>query len=233
VVSVEPAEDPGRDQEVVHQGVDGDHAGADLDPDRHIAGSGEQDAGQGHGQDLVGDTIGLSQRSNQGFPQPGEPIWMCGIISSTESLVDPSDQVAVTDIPDEQKQGIGHLVEAAVPQVVGWQRAGSNMVGLGAGPADLVEPAAMEVPVALELGAGGTSAQLSSDIGPGHVPMRLHVGFGDLIRDALVAQRSDQPIEQCWRVATSNRGGDPGPTSFMADPVDEVGRTSETADPID
>jgi hypothetical protein len=97
----------------------------------------------GHGQDLVRDAVDLPQRANQGFPEGGEPVWVGRIIGSLEPVVDPTDQVAVTDIPDEQEQGIGHLVEAAVPQVVGWQRAGSNMVGLCTGPADFVEPAAM------------------------------------------------------------------------------------------
>ncbi len=41
---------------------------------RPIFGGGEQDAGQGHGQDLVGDAVDLPQRFDQGFPQPGQSI---------------------------------------------------------------------------------------------------------------------------------------------------------------
>jgi hypothetical protein len=110
VVGIEPVEDPGPNQEIMHQGVDGDHAGANLDPDRQILRRGEQKAGQGHGQDLVGDAVDLPQWSYQGFPQVGEPIGAGWVVGLVEAPVDPADQVAIGNVPDEQEQGIGHLL---------------------------------------------------------------------------------------------------------------------------
>jgi hypothetical protein len=53
VVRVEPGEDAGPVQKIVHQRVDGDHAAANLGPEAHFLGSAEQEGGQGHGEDLV------------------------------------------------------------------------------------------------------------------------------------------------------------------------------------
>ena len=53
----EPVQDAGAVQKVVHQGVDGDHARAGLDPAPALVRIAEQQAGQGHGQHLVGDAV--------------------------------------------------------------------------------------------------------------------------------------------------------------------------------
>ena len=66
VVRVEPLQDAGPVQKVVNQRVDGDHAAADLGPEDHFLGSAEQKAGQGHGEDLVRDTVDLPHRLDQG-----------------------------------------------------------------------------------------------------------------------------------------------------------------------
>ena len=64
--------------------------------------------------------------------------------------VDPADQVAVGKVADEQKQGVGGLVEVAIPQVMARQRTAANVLGLGTGLAGLFVSAAMEMPVGLE-----------------------------------------------------------------------------------
>jgi hypothetical protein len=61
----------------------------------------------------------------------------------------------------------------------------------------------------------------------------VHVGFSDLVRNALVAQGGDQPIEQRGRVGIPNGGSDTGPAIIVADLIDKVGRACETADPVD
>ena len=66
VVRVGPGEDVGPVQQVVHQRVDGNHGPADLDPAAQLLGSAEQQAGQGHGEDLVRDPVNLSHRLDQG-----------------------------------------------------------------------------------------------------------------------------------------------------------------------
>ena len=83
----------------------------------------------------------------------------------------------------------------AVAQVMARQRTGGNVIGLGTGAAGFFVAAAMEMPVALELGATDASAELLVNVAPGRSPVFRHVVVGDLIGDALVAQRGHQPIE--------------------------------------
>ena len=66
-------------------------------------GGGQQDAGQGHGQDLVRHAVDLPERSNQGFPQSGQPVGARRVIGMLELLVDPADQVAVGNVAHEQE----------------------------------------------------------------------------------------------------------------------------------
>ena len=74
MVGLESCQDAGADQKVVHQGVNGDHAGADLVPEVPAFRGGQQDAGQGHGQDLVRNTVDLPEWSKEKFPQLAEAI---------------------------------------------------------------------------------------------------------------------------------------------------------------
>ena len=62
----------------------------------------------------------------------------------------------------------------------------------------------MKMPVALELGAGGAVGKFVVDVVPSHIAVLLHVVVGDLIRDALVAESCDQPIEDGRGVALSH-----------------------------
>src|SRR5215472_17938336 len=50
---LKPGQDAGPMQKIVHQGINGNHAGADLDPEAHPFRYTEQNAGQGHREDLV------------------------------------------------------------------------------------------------------------------------------------------------------------------------------------
>src|ERR1700683_2075961 len=63
-----PGKDAGPMQEIVHQGIDRDHAAADLAPEIVTLWGGQQDARQRHGQHLVGYAVNLSQRLDQGGP---------------------------------------------------------------------------------------------------------------------------------------------------------------------
>jgi hypothetical protein len=53
MVGIEPFQDAGADQKIVHQGVDGDHATANLAPEVQAFRGAQQDGRQAHGQDLV------------------------------------------------------------------------------------------------------------------------------------------------------------------------------------
>ena len=103
MVGLEPCQDAGADQKVVHQGVDGNHAGADLVPEVQALRGGQQDAGQGHGQDLVRHAVDLPERSDQSFPQPGGPVGLVGLVGTSELPVDPADQIAIGDVANEQE----------------------------------------------------------------------------------------------------------------------------------
>jgi hypothetical protein len=87
-------------------------------------------------------------------------------------------------IANEQEQGVGGLVEVAIPQVMARQRAAAYVIGLGTGPAGLFVSAAMEMPVALELGATDSLAELLVNVAPGRPPVLLHV---------IVSHRPEQP----------------------------------------
>ena len=93
----------------------------------------------------------------------------------------------------------------AVAQVMARQRTGGNVIGLGTGRAGFFVPAAMEMPVALELGATGTLAELLVNVAPGRSPVLLHVVVRHLIGDALVAQSCQQPIEHGRGVVVPDR----------------------------
>ena len=195
VVRVEPSEDPGPVQKVMNQRVDGDHAAADLDPEDQFFGSAEQEAGQGHGEDLVRDAVDLSHRLDQGRCHSRQPVRARRTVGGRQLGVHPADQIAIGKVADEQEQGVGSLIEMAIPQVMARQRTTANVLGLGTGPAALFVSAAMEMPVALEFGATDTLAELLVDVAPGRPSMSLHVIVGDRIGDALVAQSGHQPIE--------------------------------------
>ena len=196
MIGLEFCQDAGTGQKVVYQGVDGNHAGANLMPEMQALRGRQQDARQRHGQDLVRDAIDLSDRSNQSFSQFGEPVGAGCVIGSLESPVDPAHQVGIGDVADEQEKRLGHLVEPTVAQLVGGQGTCVDVIRLCTGPTDLVVSAAVEMPVAFELGASGTSGNLGVDIGPSGPPVPFHVVGGDLVRDALVAQSRNQPIKQ-------------------------------------
>lgn len=70
-----------------------------------------------------------------------------------------------------------------------------EMVRLGAGPATLVVPAFMVVPVTFQARAGWVQRYVLVDLAPGCRAVSAHVFAGNGIRDALVAKRSEHGIE--------------------------------------
>ena len=181
MVGAEAGQDPGAVQKVVHQGVDGDHGGADLPPSLVPARGRQQDAGQGHGQHLVRHPVDLPQRSNKSLPQPGRAVGIIRAINSPQLAINPVDQIAIGDVADEQIKRIGGLVEPTVAQVMARYWAMIDMVWLGAGPADFVVPATIVMPVALQLWAGGAVTELGLDVAPPRPAVLLHVAGGDAI----------------------------------------------------
>ena len=105
--------------------------------------------------------------------------------------------------------------------------------GLGAGPADLVVPAAMEMPVGLELGASNTVTELLVNVVPCRPAMPLHVVVRNLIGDALVAQTGHEPIKHDGGVAVPDRGPDLLGPQLCPDLIEQGWRPSETTNGMD
>jgi hypothetical protein len=75
------------------------------------------------------------------------------------------------------------------------QGAIAELVRLGAGLESFVVPAAGKRPIPLELVTPGVGGEWCRDGRPRHVPMPIHVPIGHSVRDTLVANLADQPIE--------------------------------------
>jgi hypothetical protein len=116
-------------------------------------------------------------------------------VGISELPVDPADEIAAGDIAHEQKQAVCRLVEPAVAQIVGRQRASRKMVRFSAAPLDLLIPAMVEVPVTLQLRTGRVGLDQRCDLVPSHPAMPFHVAVNDMVADALIADRFEQPIE--------------------------------------
>jgi len=73
--SFESNQDPGPVQEIVDQRIDCDQVHADFQPPRANIGGADQNAGQGHGQDLVRNAIDVPQRLDQAVAGFLQRVW--------------------------------------------------------------------------------------------------------------------------------------------------------------
>ena len=161
---------------------------------------------------------------------PGQPVRSGCLIGSLQTPVDPADQVAVSDVANEQIQRIGGLIEPAVAQPGSRQRAVGEVVGLGAGEPALVVPAVVKVPVASELRAAWPSAQGAFDHMPRREAVAVHKVLGDLVGNALVAQGRDEVIEQGRRIPVADSLPQVFPVGPETGLVDEGGGAGDVAD---
>jgi hypothetical protein len=86
--------------------------------------------------------------------KPCESVWCIGLVSFSEAGVDPTDQIVGSDVPDEQEQAVGGLVEPTVAEAMGGEGTAWQVLGFRTGTRALVISAVVEMPVALKLGAG-------------------------------------------------------------------------------
>jgi hypothetical protein len=173
------------------------------------------------------------QRVQQRRSHSGQPVGP-GVPGRHSQLpVDPADQVAASDVANEQVQGMRRLVQPTVAQPVVGQWAAWQMVEFGAGVPALVVPAVVKLPVASELRTTRCAAKIALNRLPSCQAMALHVVGCDLVGDALVAQYRDKPIEQRGRVP----GADGRVNAFGLERFpgisDKRGRASELANPED
>ena len=226
MVRLEPSQNAGAMQKIVNQRIDGDHAAAHLDP-AWIGGT-EHQHRQGHAEDLVGHTVDMAQRFDQRGPHLGEPVGARTVIRRLDLALDPADKVAIGDIANEQVQRVGSLVEAAIAKVVAGEWAPADVVGFGASPSAFLEPAVMEAPVAAELGTARVVRKARLDQPPGRLAVLRDVTVRHLVRDALIAQGVDKPVEQGRRIVAADGG--PETAVLGVDIVNESGRTGEATD---
>ena len=72
---LEPGQDPGPVQEIVDQGIDRDQLHADFQPLRANVSGADQNAGQGHSQDLVRNAVDVAQRLDQANARLRQGVW--------------------------------------------------------------------------------------------------------------------------------------------------------------
>ena len=110
------------------------------------------------------------------------------VVRLAQAVIDPADQVAVGNVANEQVQAVGNLIEMAVSQAMGWQRASRYVVRLGTGVARLVVSSAMKVPIGFQFWASWSFSQIFADRVPSRLAVSAHVICGNLIRDPLKAK---------------------------------------------
>jgi hypothetical protein len=71
------------------------------------------------------------------------------------------------------------------------------------------------------------------DVVPGQPAVTVHVVASDSVRDALVAQRVDQPIEYRRRVAIGDPFSHPVGLELGSNVIDQARGSGKTADPVD
>jgi hypothetical protein len=111
------------------------------------------------------------------------------------------------------------------------QWAARQVVGLGAGVPGLVVPAVVKLPVAFELRAARSPAQVGCNDLPGCLAVALDIIEGDLVGDALIAERHDKPIEQRGRVPGANGRRNALGCQRFPGVIDIRARASDAANP--
>jgi hypothetical protein len=128
IVASPPLQDAGPVQDFVDQRIDGDHMGASLGPEGLWAT--EEQTGQRHRQDLVRNAVDVPQRPYDRLSHADRPVRVRWIVSFGQAPVDPSHQVPIGRITNEQEQAVGDLVQAAIAQRVQRQGTGREMFRL-------------------------------------------------------------------------------------------------------
>src|SRR5262249_10063593 len=92
--------------------------------------------------------------------------------------------------------------------------------------------AIMEMPVAPQLGTTGT-IKSPLNLLPCRPPVFLHVGIGDLIRDALIADRGHQPVKHRTGVPVADCCSDFLGSELRSDLFDQVWRPCQATNGMD
>ena len=203
---LEASQDPGSVQKIMDQGIDRDQLEPDLQPFRAKLSGADQNPGQRHSEHFVRDAVDIAQWLNQSIARLGQWVRRSLIAYLVEAVVDPANQIPVSNVPNKQVETVGNLVEMAVSQAMGRKRAGGDVVRLGAGPTRLLVSAAMKSPIGLQLWATWSLGQILANCPPGRLAMAGHVVCSNLIRNSLKTEVVHQPVKQCGGVMAGNGG---------------------------
>jgi hypothetical protein len=129
-------------------GIDDNETRPDIEPARAGCPGSHQESPYRHGDHLVGNPIDMPERVDQSGPRCREVL---GSKVVSELPVNPPNNVATGDIPNEQVQAVGSLIKPAVRERVPGHGAIGEVSWLGAGLESLVVPAVSKGPIPLEL----------------------------------------------------------------------------------
>ncbi|MFZ2079360.1 MAG: hypothetical protein WAV38_22470 [Xanthobacteraceae bacterium] len=132
----------------------------------------------------------MPKRVDQGGPGRRKVAQMVGDLP-----INPVDDVATGNVPDEQEQAVRTLIQPAVSEAMPGQGTIRKVIGVRAGLESLVVPAVSERPISLKLGAARVGGEATFDFRPRHIPMPIDVPIGDGVGNSLMAKLSEQPIE--------------------------------------
>ena len=170
----------------------------------------------------------MPQRVDQAGPGRRE-VSGSGMVG--ELPINPPDDVATGNVPDEQEQAVRGLVQPAVPERMPGQGAIGEFVRFGAGLETFVVPAAGKRPIPLELVAPGVGGEGSFDFRPRHVPVPIHIPLGHGIGDSLKAEHPHQPIEDHGSVMVFNCSTEATVDCVIPQIVDPGNLASNATDP--
>ena len=112
-------------------------------------------------------------------------------------------------------------------------RTTGKVIGVGAGLESLVVPAVSKRPIPLELVATRVGGEGSFDVRPRHGPMPINVPISNSVGDSLVADLSDQPIEDHRGVMVGDRTDEASSDCVTLNFIDPCRLTGNPADLAD
>lgn len=123
-------------QKVMDERIYRDHAEAGLAPILMAIGGAYQQARKAHCEDLVRDAVNVAKGSDKAFLALHRTFGISstvGVPRFAQPFIDPSNKVAVGDVPDKEKETMCRLIQATVAKFVLWDRTIGNMLWLAAG----------------------------------------------------------------------------------------------------
>jgi hypothetical protein len=136
-------------------------------------------------------------------------------------------------ITDKEKKAVGGLVEPTVAESMSWHGASIDVVGFGATEAALVVSATVKVPIGLKQRAGRGGFETPRHIRPGDTAVLSNVASGDLVRDALITERVQKPVENLGRVTINDGIEDASFLYIASEVIKKRQRARQATDPSD